>query len=142
MSVVVVRSEEIARTRCRHFTGTWANTHCAAGVEYDAVTRHHAPVSYRIDHAGGTLPGEVHQATVSRPCLGSLNLGGATCPRYAPIDPAEATERTKQLEHALDLMRRGRSSCCEAPLDESWVDPVTGHGIRYCAKCQRVAFYV
>lgn len=142
MNPVVVRSEEIARTRCRHFTGTLSNSHCDAGVDYGAVTRHHVPVAYRIDHPCDSYVASVHNATVSRPCVGALNLGWATCRLYAPPDPAEATERTRRLEHALDLMRRGLSSCCEAPLDESWVDPATGHGVRYCARCHRVVFYV
>jgi len=40
----------------------------------------------------------------------------------------------------IDLILRGISPCCKAPIDESKVIPrgkYKGHGPRYCSKCRK-----
>jgi hypothetical protein len=130
-------------TRCRHFNGT-VHDRCEAGMVYLDVRLEHEPIRYR--HARqGEPSGSTYTATASFPCLGKFNHGGATCPRYEPFTPEEVAASQAAHRRTMDLMERGLSSCCEAPIDESRVirrGRHEGHGPRYCSKCGRCVFIV
>jgi hypothetical protein len=68
-----------------------------------------------------------------------------TCKSYMPFTAEEIAKDEAAIKHATDLMQRGLSSCCEAPIDESQVIKSgrhKGHGPRFCSKCHRCAFMV
>jgi hypothetical protein len=57
--------------------------------------------------------------------------------------PEEQRARAAAITRKMDLMARGLSGCCEAPLDESRVIATgryKGHGPRCCSKCGKVVF--
>jgi len=102
--------------KCRHFTGT-ANKVCKNKIEY---------ASHGEDF----------------PCFGESNV---ICCGYYPLTAEELATKEKEHERHMDLMRRGLSSCCEAPFDTSQVitsGRFKNHGPRFCSKCKRVCFMV
>lgn len=135
--------------KCRHFNGT-IHDRCEAGVAYELVALAHDPIEYRSGRKrpDGTVKVEptVYAHRRSIPCLGpDRNFGGASCCRYAPFTAEEIASEEAEFERTFDLMKRGLSSCCEAPFDERAV--ITsgrhqGHGPRYCSKCGKLAFMV
>jgi len=67
------------------------------------------------------------------------------CISYSPFTAAELLKQQEDIDRHLTLMRKGLSSCCEAPFDTSRVleaGPYKGHGPRYCSKCGRMCFIV
>ena len=49
------------------------------------------------------------------------------------------------LKQAIELIAKGFSPCCEAPIDKSRVIAEgrhKGHGARFCSKCKKVVYMV
>lgn len=116
-------------TKCVHFTGVQNET-CEAGVRYRDV-------------AGGRS----HLAVL--PCLPPMphkaHETPATCASKRLPTEAEIAASEAEFEQAMERLRRGVSSCCEAEIDESQV--ITsgrhkGHGPRYCTACRKLVFMV
>jgi hypothetical protein len=102
--------------RCRHFNGIM-NEMCDAGIGY--------PPADRI------------------PCRG--DEAGSICCKYSPYTTEELDEQDAAYARKWELMKRGLSDCCEAPIDESRVTKAgsfKGHGPRFCSKCRRLLFMV
>ena len=114
---------------CRHFNGIQHDT-CGAGVRYRDLT--------------GYVPGGI--AERSLPCLPPPhNLPLAACPYLAFKTAEEIEAEEKAWERSVDLLRRGLSPCCEAPLDVSHVierGRHKGHGPRFCSKCRQLCMMV
>lgn len=126
-------------TRCKHHTGMMNDT-CAAGVRYLDVALDHEPIRYRQRTGDHT-----YSMIRSFPCLGKYNLGGATCPKRELPSPEEVEAEEAASRRSMDLLNRGLSSCCEAPIDERAVireGRHKGHGPRYCSKCGNCVFIV
>lgn len=135
--------------KCRHFNGI-SQKRCEAGECYMERRVEHDPIRYRHRRLvrGGhpRIEPTVYSVGASFPCSPSMNLSGlAACPKYEPKTPEEIAAREAENARMMDLMRRGLSSCCEAPIDERHVireGPHKGHGPRYCSKCGRCVFMV
>ena len=124
----------IVKGKCKHFNGT-QHKQCKAGVSYDTVHLKHEPM----------VCGHGHAISGSLPCHEKWNPGGATCEKRELPSQEEVAEQEREDERHDDLMRRGLTSCCEAPIDKSQVivaGPHKGHGPRYCTKCGRCVFIV
>jgi hypothetical protein len=110
---------------CRHGTAL-SRGRCEVGVCYKDV---------RSDD-------DIFQGLQRYPCFG---IGADTCTRYEPRTPEEIAESEAQAKRRTDLINRGLSFCCEAPIDESHVVKEgrhAGHGPRYCSKCRDLVFLV
>lgn len=124
---------------CNHFNGT-TNKKCDAGVEYETVRLTHEPLPIISSD-----PQRGHTITASVPCMTKYNPGSATCDK-CEMPTSEQIAQTKADDARRDdLMRRGLSGCCEAPIDERAVireGRHKGHGMRYCSKCGKYLFMV
>jgi hypothetical protein len=115
---------------CQHFTGRDFNGEsdkCAKGICYGTVVGA-APYSISCIRNEHWIEGD-------RPACSSYEAR-----TEAQVDAEEARQA-----RAFELLGRGLSECCEAPIDESQVistPPHIGHGPRFCSKCKRVAFWV
>lgn len=75
------------------------------------------------------------------PCYGEHE----GCEKYSPLNAEELAAKEAERQRHIDLMRKGLSSCCEAPFDTSQVitqGRFKNHGPRFCSKCKRVCFMV
>ena len=118
---------------CKHFTGT-QNTRCKAGVCYQDVAVDHKP----LQAAHGTV-------RRSMPCIAKYNPGGAVCEKREEYTDEELAEQEASMKRKHDLMAKGLSDCCEAPIDRSRViesGRYKGHGPRYCSKCGKCLLIV
>lgn len=133
----------VMATKCRHFSGMQGNS-CKAGVRFEDVKLDHDPIKYQYGH-NGKPRGSVYSSSRSFPCLGKYNVGGATCEKRELYTKEEIAAQKADRERMKDLMSRGLTSCCEAPIDESRVirsGAHKGHGPRFCSKCGKLAFIV
>ena len=104
-----------ADKRCRHFNGI-QNKVCESKIQYPSFKE--------------------------LPCF---NEGNFECEGYNPLTPEEQAVKDAEFQRHIDLMRKGLSSCCEAPFDTSRVitsGPHKNHGPRTCSKCQKMCFWV
>lgn len=111
---------------CQHFTGVQHDT-CKAGVAYKTV-RGNAPCSLSCFRDKSWEEG-----------------GKPACAHFIAITEEQVTAEMRELERTIGLYAKKLSSCCEAPLDETYV--ITqgrnrGHGPRFCSKCRRVVMWV
>lgn len=102
---------------------------CAVGVEYMSL----------VDY-------EPYGYVVRIPCAG-LREGPdvVACPKYERRTQEEVDAADAARNMMIDLVQRGLSPCCEAPIDESRMIQSgrhKGHGRAYCSKCDAVAFSV
>ena len=130
--------------KCRHFNGI-GQKKCKAGIDYLSKAVDHEPIRYQNAHDGRVRPG-VYSCCRSFPCGERLNMSGtAKCDKYDPFTAEENAAHEAEIKRSHDLMARGLSSCCEAPIDESQVIRAgrhKGHGPRYCSKCGRCVLIV
>lgn len=114
---------------CRHFNGVQNKT-CRAGVDYETVNVVQLP--------DGTQK-------KSLPCIAAHNHAGAVCPKREEYTALDLAEQEAQHKRTMDLLARGLSSCCEAPLNTSQVIQSgrhKGHGPRFCSACGKCVFIV
>lgn len=110
--------EELKKRRdakCRHFNGI-QNGMCEGGIKY--------PPNHDV-------------------CFGQG--GEEMCDGYSPLTAEELEKKEADMQRHMDLMRKGLSSCCEAPFDTTQVitsGRFKNHGPRYCSKCKRLCFMV
>jgi len=114
--------------RCNHFNGL-SNKTCDAGVVYETIL----------------VPNEPPGMGKSFPCLRKYNISGATCAKceYPTAEQLAASKAEESRKY--DLLKRGLSHCCEAPINESQVIQSgrhKGHGPRFCSKCGTLLFLV
>lgn len=124
----------ISADKCKHYNGT-VNARCGLGIAYESVM---------VDH-DRMVCGSGHEVARSLPCMRKYNPGGATCDKQEFPTPEELAVQEAKDERTTDLMRRGLSSCCESPIDESRVireGRHKGHGPRFCSKCGRCVLVV
>lgn len=103
---------------CRHFNGL-INNFCKAGIGYESV-----------------------RLNKGIPCFAT---GGKECESYQPYSPEELESKNKARDRFVNLLSKGLSDCCEAPIDQSQVisdGRYKGHGRMFCSKCKRVVFVV
>jgi len=108
---------------CKHFNGVQHGT-CQAGVKYDSMA--------------------------VWPCLPTslpwrAGVVASECASFAATTAEEEAADRAEIDKALDLRRRGLSSCCEAPLDRSRLltsGPHAGSGWLYCSSCKRAVMHV
>ena len=119
--------------KCVHFNGE-QNPACKAGVCY-------ADVKVRHDKLGP------YGRTISLPCLKSRNVIGeraCRCPKARFPSNDEARQMAVARLRELDLIGKGLSVCCEAPVDHRDTD--TGRpqsrGTHRCSACRRLAYSV
>jgi hypothetical protein len=85
--------------------------------------------------------GIAYQRPLQRVCIGEPG----ECEKFSPYTKEEIEADEAATKRCVELMQRGLSSCCEAPIDESHVireGRHKGHGPRYCSKCGRCCFMV
>ena len=117
------KQRERERRTCRHFNGI-LNDACKAGVRYQDVEK-------------------ADKGPHPHPCASNNEHGH--CSLFEARTDADIDERERSITRSLELTRRGLSSCCEAPLDESQVitsGRFKGHGPRFCSKCGKCVFMV
>lgn len=131
-----MRTIESKMAVCRHFNGT-VNNICKAEQVYDTIAK-----KAELGLAGSML---------RIPCtgreMGSEERGHIVqeCNCYEPTSREEVEADQKLMDYAMDCLRKGITSCCEAKVDKSHViidGPHKGHGPRYCSKCGKLAFMV
>lgn len=124
------KQEELLQRRklkCRHFSGM-SHSACDNGIQYDSVRQIHNTNFYRY------------------PCItltGHEQVSG--CDFYEPYTQEELDAEEAKHQRWLDCLKRGVSSCCEAPIDESQViteGSHKGHGPRFCSKCGKLVYRV
>ena len=122
---------------CRHHRGQAIYSDCGKGRIYDEVSRK--------EELGLT------GCMIRLPCIGNepgTIIRGHTvesCDLYEPHTKEEIEAEDKEFQRTVELMKKGLSSCCEAPIDISHVitdGQHKGHGPRYCSKCKRMAYMV
>lgn len=121
---------------CNHYNGL-TNKQCDAGVEYDSVA-----TTADVTRSDGTT----HPAK-RFPCFaeGQEWHGDGPCGKCQMPTEEEIAEQEASASRKFDLLRKGLSDCCEAPVDESRVIKEgrhKGHGRRYCSKCGKCLFVV
>jgi len=122
---------------CRYYRSPAMHESCEKGRVYDEVNRR--------DELGST------GCMLRMPCLGDTQgsvVRGQTiepCDLHEPHTREEIEAEDKAFQRAMELMKQGLSSCCEAPIDTSHVIPDgkhKNHGPRYCSECGRLAYMV
>ncbi len=110
-----------ALVKCRHFNGV-QNKECKNHIKYPSVDKM-------------ACFGPAYKDSPNR----------LECEGYSTFTPEELDAQDAELERHIDLMRKGITSCCEAPIDMSQVIPsgrFKGHGPRFCSKCRKVVAMV
>lgn len=121
---------------CRH-RGGLSRDICEANVRYDEVSRR-----AELGDLGcfcrlpcmGKEPGTEDNGQIVQPCE-----------QYESTPREDIEQAERDMERAIELMKKGLSSCCEATIDESHVireGEHKGHGPRYCSECGKVAYMV
>ncbi len=110
---------------------------CKAGVDYYALAR-----IAQLGRDG---------CACRLPCQGGKDKDERTglqifpCEKYEVHTEDEVQEMVREMEHCLDCMTRGVSSCCEAEIDKSHLikeGPHKGHGRAFCSKCQKCVYVI
>lgn len=122
---------EQIKGECEHFIGVRDNKKCKAGMVYDEVMQ--------VGKLG------VLGCMLRLPCHGDKTKQTLPCEKYSPLSEAKIDQIVKEFERRDELLLKGLSFCCEAPIDESQVIKEgrhKGHGGRFCSKCKKVVFWV
>ena len=108
-----------------------ANQVCRAGVNF---YQH-----MRIEELGYT------GCMLRLPCTGNKGstrgIAVIPCDKYQPPTEEAILAEIAMWEDAIDCMKKGISSCCKAPIDESQVikeGQYKGHGRRFCSACGKL----
>ena len=111
------------RLRCRHFNGMINDT-CNVGVEYISVR-------------------DTSTAPYGYPCFSE---GSLLCEHKQLYSEEELLAQDAQAKLDSELLSKGLSLCCKAPIDNRCVippgSPHAGHGPRFCSKCGKIVFIV
>jgi len=112
---------------CVHFAGIGVER-CRKEIEYDSVM---------IEAAG----------RCAFPCVPPSSIGDlrAECLERRLPTPEELDAEDARAEREDELLAKGLSFCCEAPLDERRVileGRRAGHGPRLCSECGKIVFVV
>lgn len=137
MAIRYKKTIEDRMKRCRHYRSPREYKDCGHGRNYDEVMR-----KAELGDIGCML---------RLPCLGDkpgTQIRGETvepCNLHEGYTREEVEAEERETERRMELMLKGVSPCCEAPIDESHVIPDgehKGHGPRFCSKCHRCVFMV
>lgn len=107
LPVIIPRLEGAARERdrCVHFNGM-RNDRCAAGVAYADVRVDGDPIEYTRAPSRS-----VYTHSRSIPCLPSMNLHGATCPKFEVLSEEAARAKAEENERELELFLEATTRC-------------------------------
>lgn len=119
------RQREREAASCVHFNGI--QRQCGAGLE---------PQKFAVGPVGG--------GRVRLPCVPSDHTPerSPTCASFDAMGMERVMAREKRTFGRFELIKQGKSPCCEAPLDESRMTERRGAkwGPCFCSKCNKLVF--
>ena len=129
--------------KCKYFSGNLFRAFsdktikCEAGVSYYELVK--------IDELG--YEGCGCRTPCSGRKAGSVENGETVqyCEKYEALSEKDIQARIDEIKRFEDLMMKGLSSCCEAPINETQViqsGQYEGHGPRFCGKCKKLVYMV